>query len=108
MPVSSTYSLFVYIWSFGVDLNKIEFICMSLKTYIRGCLGRDLMVVALTTTCAISAHQHRYCELESRPGRGVQRYVIKFVSDLRQVGGVLRVLRFPPQIKLSTTIANNL
>ena len=108
MPVSSTYSLFVYIWSFGVDLNKIEFIFMSLKTYIRGCLGRDLMVVALTTTCAISAHQHRYCELESRPGRGVQCYVIKFVNDLRQVGGVLRVLRFPPQIKLSTTITNNL
>ena len=31
-------------------------------------------------------------------------YVIKFVSDLRQVGGFLRVLRFPPPIKLTTTI----
>jgi hypothetical protein len=30
--------------------------------------------------------------------------VIKFVSDLRQVGGFLRVLRFPPPIKLSATI----
>jgi len=29
-------------------------------------------------------------------GRGVQHYVIKFVSDLRQVGGFLRVLWFPP------------
>ena len=28
---------------------------------------------------------------------GVQHYVIKFVSDLRQVGSFLRVLRFPPQ-----------
>jgi hypothetical protein len=28
----------------------------------------------------------------------------KFVSDLRQVGGPLRVLRFPPAIKLTTTI----
>ena len=27
-------------------------------------------------------------------------YVIKFVSDLRQVGGFLWVLRFPPPIKL--------
>ena len=27
----------------------------------------------------------------------IQHYVIKFVSDLRQVGGFLRVLRFPPQ-----------
>ena len=28
----------------------------------------------------------------------VQHYVIKFVSDLRQVGGFLLVLRFPPPI----------
>ena len=33
--------------------------------------------------------------------RGVQHYVIKFVSDLQQVGGLLRVLRFPPPIKLA-------
>jgi len=34
----------------------------------------------------------------------IQHYVIKFVSDLRQVGGFFRVLRFPPLIKLITTI----
>ena len=34
----------------------------------------------------------------------IQHYVIKFVSDLRQVGGFLRVLRFPPPIKLTATI----
>jgi len=28
----------------------------------------------------------------------IQHYVIKFVSDLRQVGGFLLVLRFPPPI----------
>ena len=38
------------------------------------------------------------------PGRGVQHYVIKFVSDLQQVSGFLRVLRFPPPIKLTATI----
>jgi hypothetical protein len=27
----------------------------------------------------------------------IKHYVIKFVSDLRQVGGFLRVLRFPPK-----------
>ena len=27
-------------------------------------------------------------------------YVIKFVSDFRQDGGCIMVLRFPPQIKL--------
>ena len=26
----------------------------------------------------------------------MQHYVIKFVSDLRQVGGFLRVIKFPP------------
>jgi hypothetical protein len=31
-------------------------------------------------------------------------YVIKFVSDLWQVDGFLRVLRFPPPIKLTTMI----
>ena len=36
--------------------------------------------------------------VESRSGPDVQHYVIKFVSDLRQV--FLRVLRFPPPIKL--------
>ena len=34
----------------------------------------------------------------------MQFYGIKFVNDLRQVGGFLRVLRFPPPIKLTTTI----
>jgi hypothetical protein len=33
----------------------------------------------------------------------IQHYVIKFVSNLRQVGGFLRVLRFPPPIKLTAT-----
>ena len=31
-------------------------------------------------------------------------YVMKIVSDLRQVGDCLRVLRFPPPIKLTATI----
>ena len=34
----------------------------------------------------------------------IQHYVIKFVSDLRQVDGFLWVLRFPPPIKLTATI----
>ena len=34
----------------------------------------------------------------------IQHYVIKFVSDLRQVSGFLRVFRFPPPIKLTATI----
>jgi hypothetical protein len=34
----------------------------------------------------------------------IQHYVIKFVSDLRQVIGFLRVLRFPPPIKLCLSV----
>jgi hypothetical protein len=34
----------------------------------------------------------------------IQHYVIKFVNDLRQVGGFLQILRFPTPIKPTTTI----
>jgi len=74
------------------------------KSTIRGRRGRDRMVVGFTTTYTISVYHHWCCELESRSGRGVQYYVIKFVSDLRHVSGFLRVLRFPPPIKLTDTI----
>ena len=47
--------------------------------------GRDRIAVGFTTAYAISTY-HNWCfEIESV--RGVQQYVIKFVSDLRQVGG---------------------
>jgi hypothetical protein len=50
--------------------------------------------------------------VRSNPAHGevysIQHYVIKFVSELQQVGGFLRVLRFPPPIKLSHDIIENL
>jgi hypothetical protein len=73
------------------------------RIFKRGSRGRDRMVVGFTTTYTIGAYHH-WCEFESRSGRGVQHYVIKFVSDLWQVGGFLRVLWFPPPIKLTATI----
>ena len=73
-----------------------------------GCHGRDRRVVGFTTTYAISAYHHWCCEFESRSGRGGQHYVIKFVCDLRQVSGFLRVHRFPPPIKLTATIYSTL
>jgi len=58
------------------------------------------MVVGFTTTYAISAYHHPvHGEVYS-----IQHYVIKFVSDLRQVSGFLRVLLFPPPIKLTAMI----
>ena len=63
--------------------------------------ARYRMVVGFTTTYASSAYHHCCCEFESRSGRGVQHYVIKFVNDLRQVSGFLR---FPLSIKLTAAI----
>ena len=40
----------------------------------------------------------------SNPVQAIQRYVMKFVSDVWQVGGFLWALWFPPPIKLTATI----
>ena len=68
--------------------------------------GRDRMIVGFTTTDAISAYHYCSCEFEARSGEmySIQNYVIKFNSDLRQVGGFLQVLGFPQPIKLTATI----
>ena len=58
----------------------------------------------VNNTYAISAYHHQRCEFESRSWRGVLDTTLKFVSNLRQLGGFLRVLWFPPPIKLTTTI----
>jgi hypothetical protein len=46
--------------------------------------------------------------VSSNPAHGdvysIQHYVIKFVSDMRQVGGFLRVHQFPQPIKLTAMI----
>jgi hypothetical protein len=42
--------------------------------------------------------------VSSNPTQMKQHYVKNFASDLRQVGGFLRVLRFPPSKKLTATI----
>ena len=86
----------------NITVTKISFSCLHDVT--RRCSGRDLMVVVFTTTYAIFTYHHRCCEFDSCLGRGEQYYVIKFVNHLRQVGGFLRVLRFPPIIKLTAKI----
>jgi len=52
------------------------------------------MVVGFTTTYAISAYHYTTNVVSSNIAQGevysIQHYVIKFVSDLRQVGGFLR------------------
>ena len=58
------------------------------------------MVVGLTTTYVISSYHHWCCGFDSCSGRGVQHYVIKFVSDLGQVAGFHRALCFLHQLNL--------
>ena len=66
--------------------------------------GRDRMVVGFTTIYVISVYHHWCCEFESRPGWGVQHHVIKFVSDMGQVGGFLRVLHDITEIVLKVAL----
>ena len=55
-----------------------------------GSRGRDRMVVGFISTYAISAYHHQRCEFESWSDEvyWIQHYVIKFISDLRQVSQV--------------------
>jgi hypothetical protein len=68
--------------------------------------GRDRMVVGFMTYLWNQCLSPITFKFESRSGEvySIQHYVVKFVSDLRQVGEFLRVLRFPPPIKLTVTI----
>ena len=57
-------------------------------------LQLPMQSVPITTKVVSSNHAHG--EVYS-----IQQYSIKYVSDLRQVGGFLQVLRFPPSIQLT-------
>ena len=83
-----------------------QYLIRTLLKSLRGCHGHDRMVVGFTTTYAISAYHYLSCEFKSSTDGVclIQHYVIKFVSDLRQVVGFLRVLQFPPPIKLTAMI----
>ena len=70
-------------WTFNSFVSDHSYGCQVCW----GRRGHDHMVVRFTTTYAISAYHHWYCGSDSCSGQGVQHYVIKFVSDLRQVSG---------------------
>jgi hypothetical protein len=62
-------------------------------------LDLQLHMKSVSITTKIVSSNPAYGEMYS-----IQHYVIKFISDLQQVGGFLRVLRFPAPIKLAATI----
>ena len=61
----------------------------------RSCHGRIMIVVF---TYAISAYPDEF-KFHSGGVYSLQHYVIKFVGDLRQMGGFLQALLFPPPNK---------
>jgi hypothetical protein len=68
--------------------------------------GRNHMTIGFTTTMQsvsitteVVSSNPVQAELYS-----IQHYVIKFVNALRQVGGFLQALRFPPTIKRTAAI----
>ena len=102
---TSSYKLMVFkiipIWMTCYHLNKPE--CIILPIIQRPSWSWSYGI-GFTNAYAINAYNHWCCGFESRSGWGEQHFVIKFASDLRQVSGFLRVLRFPPPIKLTATI----
>ena len=70
--------------------------------------GRDRMEVGITTDLCNQCLPPFLKVVSSNPAHcevyAIQHYVIKFVSDLLRVSGFLRVLWFPPPIKLTSTI----
>ena len=63
------------------------------------CLDLQLHVESVSITTKVVSSNPVHGEVYS-----IQHFVIKLVSDLRHVGGFLRVLRFPPPIKLTAMI----
>jgi hypothetical protein len=86
-----------FLWYFSV-LRITLFIVEARRGRARWYLDLKLSKQSVPITTVVSSnpvHDEVY---------SIQHYVIKFVSDLRQVGGFLWVLRFPPPIKLTATI----
>ena len=74
----------------------------TITTYRDCCVDR--MVVGFTSQLPVQSMPITSKVVSSNPAHdevySIQHYVIKFVIDLRQVNGFLRVLWFPPSIKL--------
>ena len=77
---------------YALDKRFVLIIQYTYHKYM-GRRGRDRLVVVQSVPITSKI-------VSSEPVHGkvytIQHYVIKFVSDLQQVGGFLRVLRFPP------------
>ena len=80
------------------DCN-VAFKALFTFLFRRGHCDRMVPVQSVSITTKAVSSNPAYCEVYAMPNN-----LIKLVSDLRQVGGFLRILRFPPPIKLSARI----
>ena len=82
----------------GVLIEYIaDVIIIKKVTHCRHCMAEHVQSVPITTNIARPNPVHGKVY-------SLQHYVIKFVSDLQQVGGFFWVLQFPPPIKLTAMI----
>ena len=86
---------------------QVKFDSVLLCLYIQ-C---NLVIFNLDKSILLNNSQVKFCKFHSsfhlnKDSFYVQHYVIKFVSDLRQVGGFLQVLRFPPP-KVTSSVPFN-
>ena len=97
-----------YWWNYWLSLFKLSFhkstwtlqkIMLNGIICFINILDFQLLVQSVYITTKVVSSNPDHIEVYS-----IQHCVIKFVSDLRQVCGFLRVLQFPPPIKLTATI----
>jgi hypothetical protein len=82
-------------WDMLEVLSYLEFIGFNgIEKMVAECWHNEYKILMLCMS-KNPAHDEVY---------PIQHYVIKFVSNLRQVGGFLWVHRIPPPIKLTATI----
>ena len=106
------YSVFVLLTI--VLPSWLVFLLTKTFTFLVGFLVyKDFYIIWLSNLWNVNVSDEGYSRNESKvvssnPAHGevysIQLLVIKFVSDLRQVGDFIRVLRLPPPIKLTATI----
>jgi hypothetical protein len=81
------------------DINMYKFEGFQAPNYDRGFPNQFAMIPVRGLSILLGSSNPVQGEVYS-----IKHYVIKFVSYLRQVGGFLWVLRFPPPIKQTATI----
>jgi hypothetical protein len=97
-----------YWWNYWLSLFKLSFhkstwtlqnIMLNGIICFINILDFQLLVQSVSITTKVVSSNPGYVEVYS-----IQHCVIKFVSALREVCGSLRVLRFPPPVKLTASI----